>query len=237
MFLPTSLLAATALLVHTAPVRNFRLMPRMMDLSIATEEDKALFALGHKLGSKVPPRTLSQDEVETLMEGFRANIAGTPSAVDLSTYVPRAIALLQDRELIMAKRAIFQGDEALAVAEEEPGAVRTRGGAVLLTTLAATGSKPNPYDTVRVHYEGRLIDGTIFDSSYDRGEPMEFPLDRVIQGWTEGLQLMTVGSKARLTVPAALGYGDQGVPPDIPGRATLIFDIELLSIKTSDCWT
>ena len=93
------------------------------------------------------------------------------------------------------------------------------------------GKQPGPTDTVEVHYAGKLIDGEQFDSSYDRGQSISFPLNRVIAGWTEGLQLMSEGGKAELTIPASLGYGEQGAGGVIPGGATLIFTVELLAIK------
>ena len=94
-----------------------------------------------------------------------------------------------------------------------------------------TGPKPKASDTVTVHYKGTLTNGKVFDSSYDRGEPISFPLDRVIKGWTEGLQLMSVGSKYRLTIPSQLGYGAAGAGGVIPPNATLIFEVELLKIN------
>ena len=94
-----------------------------------------------------------------------------------------------------------------------------------------TGPKPKATDTVTVHYKGTLTNGKVFDSSYDRGEPISFPLDRVIKGWTEGLQLMSVGSKYRLTIPSQLGYGAAGAGGVIPPNATLVFEVELLGIQ------
>ena len=139
--------------------------------------------------------------------------------------------LLQQREKDAQRRFQAEGARALAAAAAEPGAVTTKGGLVLLTEREGSGQKPCEFDTVKVHYEGRLVDGTVFDSSYKRGAPLEFALDSVIAGWTEGLQLMAPGGKARLTIPSNLGYGSMGAPPRIPGDATLIFDVELLSVK------
>jgi FKBP-type peptidyl-prolyl cis-trans isomerase len=93
------------------------------------------------------------------------------------------------------------------------------------------GAKPAKTDTVAVHYEGKLIDGTVFDSSYQRGQPAVFPLDQVIPGWTEGVQLMSPGAKYRFTIPPALGYGARGAGGAIPPNAVLLFDIELLAIR------
>ncbi|MBR6492961.1 MAG: FKBP-type peptidyl-prolyl cis-trans isomerase [Paludibacteraceae bacterium] len=93
------------------------------------------------------------------------------------------------------------------------------------------GKKPTAEQTVKVHYEGTLIDGTVFDSSYERGEPIEFPLNGVIKGWTEGLQLMPVGSKYKLYIPYELGYGERGAGASIPPFSTLVFTVELLEIK------
>jgi FKBP-type peptidyl-prolyl cis-trans isomerase FkpA len=119
---------------------------------------------------------------------------------------------------------------ALDKAAAEPGAVRTTSGMVYRELTSGTGQSPRPEDMVKVNYRGTLTNGTEFDSSYKRNEPAQFPLNRVIPCWTEGLQHMKVGGKARLTCPANLAYGDQGSPPTIPGGATLIFEVELLGI-------
>lgn len=115
------------------------------------------------------------------------------------------------------------------------GVVVTESGLQYEVLVAGTGAQPNAQDVVTVHYEGQLIDGTVFDSSYERGEPIAFPLDRVIVGWSEGVQLMNVGAKYRFVIPAELAYGDQQRPGSpIPPNATLIFDVELLEIEAAD---
>ena len=114
-----------------------------------------------------------------------------------------------------------------------PGATRTPSGLVYRELTPGTGASPKPTDAVKVHYRGTLVDGTEFDSSYKRNEPAQFPLNRVIPCWTEGVQKMKVGGKSQLVCPASIAYGDAGSPPVIPGGATLIFEIELLGIGGS----
>ncbi|TVR44935.1 MAG: FKBP-type peptidyl-prolyl cis-trans isomerase [Planctomycetota bacterium] len=113
---------------------------------------------------------------------------------------------------------------------EKPGVEVTESGLQIQHLVPGEGAQPGPADTVTVHYRGSLIDGSTFDSSYERGQPISFPLNRVIAGWTEGLQLMREGGKAELTIPASLGYGEAGAGGVIPGGATLIFEVELLKI-------
>ena len=116
-------------------------------------------------------------------------------------------------------------------AASEPGAQKTASGLVYRVVTAGSGASPKATDTVKVHYRGTLTSGKEFDSSYARNEPAEFPLNRVIPCWTEGVQLMKVGGKSRLVCPANIAYGERGAPPDIPGGATLVFEIELLGIS------
>lgn len=112
-----------------------------------------------------------------------------------------------------------------------PLARQTESGLVYHELEAGTGASPTPESTVYVHYQGKFLDGKIFDSSIERGEPINFPLKHVIQGWQEGLLLMKVGGKAQLVVPPNLGYGEKGAPPTIPPNASLIFDVHLLSVE------
>jgi FKBP-type peptidyl-prolyl cis-trans isomerase FkpA len=116
-------------------------------------------------------------------------------------------------------------------AAREPGATRTPSGLIFRALTPGQGESPAATDTVRVHYAGTLVDGTEFDSSIKRGQPAEFPLNGVIPCWTEGVQLMKVGGKARLVCPSSIAYGAQGRPPVIPGGATLVFEVELLGIS------
>lgn len=118
-------------------------------------------------------------------------------------------------------------------AAAQPGAVKTPSGLVYRELKPGTGPSPSATDTVKVNYRGTLTDGTEFDSSYKRNEPISFPLNQVIPCWTEGVQKMKVGGKSQLVCPANIAYGEEGRPPVIPGGATLIFEIELLGIGTS----
>ena len=119
----------------------------------------------------------------------------------------------------------------LEKAAAEPGAKKTASGLIYREVTPGTGPSPKATDTVKVHYRGTLTDGKEFDSSYSRNEPAEFPLNRVIPAWTEGVQMMRVGGKCQLVCPSNLAYGQRGAPPDIPGGATLVFEIELLAIN------
>jgi FKBP-type peptidyl-prolyl cis-trans isomerase FkpA len=115
-------------------------------------------------------------------------------------------------------------------AAKEPGAVKTSSGLIYRELRPGTGASPKATDTVKVNYRGTLTDGTEFDSSYKRNEPISFPLNHVIPCWTEGLQKMKVGGKSQLVCPAAIAYREEGSPPAIPGGATLVFEVELLGI-------
>lgn len=131
--------------------------------------------------------------------------------------------------------AVRQTDMAyLADNKDKPGVTTTSSGLQYNVIREGKGPRPVAKDTVLVHYEGKLIDGTVFDSSYQRGQPAAFPLDQVIPGWTEGVQLMTVGSKYHFVVPPELAYGAQGAGGVIPPGAVLEFDIELLAVRPAE---
>ena len=131
---------------------------------------------------------------------------------------------------IAAASAQAQTDAAAAAAKE-PGAVVTSSGLVYRALTPGSGASPAATDTVKVHYRGTFPDGREFDSSYKRGQPTEFPLDRVIKCWTEGVQMMKVGGKAKLTCPPSIAYGERGAGSAVPPNATLVFEVELLDVK------
>lgn len=138
---------------------------------------------------------------------------------------------LQEQQEASGKAAREAGEAFLAENGQREGVKVTESGLQYEVLTSAIGQKPTAADRVRCHYEGRLIDGTVFDSSYQRGEPATFPLSGVIAGWTEGLQLMAIGSKFRFFIPYNLAYGAQGAGGSIPPYAALVFDVELLGIN------
>ena len=139
---------------------------------------------------------------------------------------PVAIAFM-----LLATASWAQTDAVLATAAKEAGAVVTKSGLVYRSLKDGTGSSPAATDRVKVHYKGTFPDGKEFDSSYKRNEPTEFPLNGVIPCWTEGVQLMKPGGKAKLTCPAAIAYGQRGAGRVIPPNATLVFEVELLGVN------
>ena len=126
--------------------------------------------------------------------------------------------------------AIAEGKAFLEANGKKDGVVTTKSGLQYMVLTEGTGRSPKATDKVRCHYEGTLINGTVFDSSYQRGEPADFPLNGVIPGWTEGVQLMKEGSKFRFFIPYLLGYGERGAGSSIPPYSTLIFDVELIKV-------
>jgi FKBP-type peptidyl-prolyl cis-trans isomerase len=139
--------------------------------------------------------------------------------------------LAQKRAAAGSEEAKKKGQEFAANVAKEKSATKLESGVVIRTITAGNGPSPAAEDVVKVHYEGKLIDGTVFDSSVKRGEPAEFPLNRVVPCWTEALQKMKKGEKAQVVCPSEVAYGERGAPPNIPPGATLSFEVELLDFK------
>jgi len=196
---------------------------------LETDEQKTVYALGLQMYRSLAQFDLSPAEVELIRGALGDAAAGKP-AVDVNEWGPKFQAFGQARAARVAEKQKVASNAYLAKAVTEPGAVKTESGLIYKDIQPGTGASPNASDSVKVNYRGTLIDGTEFDSSYKRNQPAQFPLSGVIRCWTEGVQKMKVGGKARLVCPSDIAYGDNGHPPAIPGGATLIFEIELLEI-------
>lgn len=193
-----------------------------------TEDQKPIYALGLLMQRALDQFDLSAAELEILKRALSDAAAHKP-AIDIDEWGPKIEGLAAARAERVAAREKAASVAYLAKAAAEPGMVKTDSGLIYQDLSPGTGPSPTAADTVKVHYRGTLINGTEFDSSYKRNEPAQFPLGRVIPCWTEGVQKMKVGGKARLVCPSDLAYGDAG-RPSIPGGATLVFEVELLEI-------
>ena len=198
---------------------------------LQTEEEKTFYALGSALGRSLAEFDLTETELEQVKVGLNDAALHKDSKVDMATYMPKVQALHTTRMAAAGELEKKAGEEFLTKAASEKGAQKLPSGLVYNVITEGTGPSPQATDVVKVHYHGTLTSGKVFDSSVERKEPATFPLNGVIPCWTEAVQLMKVGGKSRIVCPAALAYGDRGAPPDIKPGATLIFDVELLSIE------
>ena len=201
-----------------------------------TTDGQAAYTIGYMTGAASVSRAPNLD-TDGFIKGFK-DAYGKKEPALTEAEMKQAMAAFEERlktEMAMGqkKEAILgetEGATFLAANARKAGVKTTASGLQYeVITEGKGGAKPAATSIVKVHYEGKLVDGTVFDSSRQRGEPIELPLDRVIPGWTEGVQLMTVGSRYLLTIPGKLGYGEQGAGP-IPPNAVLVFDVELLEI-------
>jgi FKBP-type peptidyl-prolyl cis-trans isomerase FkpA len=196
----------------------------------ANDDQKTMYALGVIISQSLAPFSLTESELEFVRAGMTDGVLKKTSKVDLPTYGPKVNQLQQARASAQAETEKKAGAAYVEKAAKEAGAKKTESGAIVTTVKEGKGEQPKATDTVKVHYHGTLIDGTVFDSSVKRGEPATFPLNQVIKCWTEGLQLMKVGGKSKLVCPSVIAYGDRGSPPTIKPGATLVFEVELLEI-------
>jgi FKBP-type peptidyl-prolyl cis-trans isomerase FkpA len=196
-----------------------------------TEADKTVYAIGVILSGSVKPFALSEHEMQLVRAGFEAGMHGSKTAVDAENYRPQIQAMLSERmgkEVAAAKAAGKAYRDKAAAAKD---ATTLPSGVIMTTITAGSGPSPAGEDQVKVNYEGRLIDGTVFDSSKQHGQPLSFKVSGVVPCWSEALGHMSAGAKIRLVCPPEQAYGDRGSPPKIPGGSTLVFDVELLAIE------
>ena len=195
-----------------------------------TEDQKTFYALGLLLGRNIKVFALKPDELAIVKEGLTDAATDAKPQVEIETYGPKVNELAQKRAASGADDAKKKGQEFVDKVSKEKDATKTPSGIVIRTITAGAGASPAATDVVKVHYEGKLVDGTVFDSSIKRGEPAEFPLNGVVPCWTEALQKMKVGDKWQLFLPSELAYGENDAGPKIGPNSVLVFDIELLEI-------
>ncbi len=227
------------------------------EVKLDTEDQKAIYAIGVAMANMVEQQVanfeLTPEERTLFFAGLEEQFVDNAPRVDLDTFGEQVEAFARTRleavqeakmtpeerqaradekERMVAALAEEQVASAAFVAEiaAKDGAVTTDSGLIYVEVSAGEGESPTAASQVKVHYEGKLRDGTVFDSSIQRGEPVVFPLAGVIPCWTEALQLMKPGGKAEIACPSDIAYGDSGRPPRIPGGATLVFDVELIEV-------
>jgi len=202
--------------------------------TIQTDADKVSYGIGLQLAQQVKSQSFPGFNLDALVIGLKDVFNNEPMRFPEDEMQAAFSAINQQVQAAAAGAAAENKAAGKAFLEEnakKDGVITTESGLQYEIITEGTGPKPSQSDMVVTHYHGSLTDGTVFDSSVDRGEPAQFPVNGVIQGWIEALQLMPVGSKWRLTIPSDLAYGDQGSAPVIEPGATLIFDIDLIEIK------
>jgi FKBP-type peptidyl-prolyl cis-trans isomerase FkpA len=207
------------------------LSARAAEPELKTDEEKVMYALGVLLSQNLAPFALNQAELELVEAGLADGVLNREKRVDVDAIRPKIQELARARNAATAEAEKKKAQGFLEKAAKEKGAIKTASGLVYMELKPGSGEQPKATDKVKVHYQGTLIDGTIFDSSVQRGQPATFGLNQVIPCWTEGLQKMKVGGKSKLICPSSIAYGDHGMPPKIKPGAVLVFEIELLGIE------
>ena len=227
-------------LLAMAVATSVAVMPFAHAADLDTEEQKVSYSLGVILGQK-----LSQDMQEMDLDAFQAGLKsvydGEEPAMSQEE-IGMTMQAFQTKKMEEQRKAVEElaetnkkaGEAFMAENAKKDNVTTTESGLQYEELVAGTGEQPKAEDTVKVHYRGTLIDGTEFDSSYSRNEPVSFPLNGVIPGWTEGLQLMKEGGKAKLVIPSDLAYGPGGMGNAIGPNSTLVFEVELLEVNPKD---
>ncbi|MDH5355780.1 MAG: FKBP-type peptidyl-prolyl cis-trans isomerase [Gammaproteobacteria bacterium] len=197
---------------------------------LSTDADKFSYALGMMIGERVL-KQYGEVDYDKLMMGMKAQHQDLATLMDVAEAGETLAAYQEQAAKAQSAEVITKGEAYLKSNAEAEGVTVTESGLQYSVLTAAEGNQPAATDSVTVHYRGTLLDGTEFDSSYSRGEPATFQLNQVIPGWTEGVQLMTVGSKFKFVIPYQLAYGERGAGASIGPFETLIFEVELISIN------
>ncbi|MFD2245165.1 FKBP-type peptidyl-prolyl cis-trans isomerase [Pontibacter ruber] len=198
-----------------------------------TQQEKISYIIGRDMAANLTKQGISI-EAEAFLKGMKEALAGQPSSLSANEVQQAMMALQQEmgqKQGAQAAENKKEGEEFLASNKNKEGVNTLPSGLQYQVLNEGTGKTPSSTDRVTTHYHGTLIDGTVFDSSYERGQPATFPVNGVIAGWTEALQLMKEGAKWRLFIPSNLAYGSQGAGDAIGPNATLIFDVELISVN------
>jgi FKBP-type peptidyl-prolyl cis-trans isomerase FklB len=203
-------------------------------MSFDTIEQRVSYGVGRQLGDQLRNNPFKEFDITAVQAGIADALADAASQVsdeDLNAAFSVVSKKMQELEQAAAKEASAEGEVFLAENAKRDEVTVTESGLQYEVITTGEGEKPSAESTVSVHYHGTFANGDVFDSSVERGQPAEFPVNGVIPGWTEALQLMTEGSKWKLPIPYDLAYGERGSQGAIPPYATLVFDVELLSIK------
>ena len=194
--------------------------------------NKISYALGLGIAQQLKSMGIEDFSVEDFSQSVSDILSGKTPAMTSREAQELLSEYFQKKQKEQAQKAIAEGRDFLEANAKREGVVQTKSGLQYEVLSEGKGERsPKATDTVLCHYEGRLVSGKVFDSSYERNQPAEFGLNQVIPGWTEGLQLMSEGAKYRFYIPYLLGYGEQGAGPSIPPNSTLIFDVELIKVK------
>ena len=192
--------------------------------------NKISYALGLGIGQQLKNMNIDDFCIDDFAQSIKDVMTGAPTAISSKEAQTMLNEYFQKKQKEESEKAIAAGKVFLEENAKKEGVTVTKSGLQYEILTEGTGKSPMATDKVRCHYEGRLLDGTVFDSSYQRGEPADFGLNQVITGWTEGVQLMKEGAKFRFYIPYLLAYGERGAGSSIPPYSTLIFDVELLKV-------
>jgi FKBP-type peptidyl-prolyl cis-trans isomerase FklB len=205
------------------------------EVALDTNVDKMSYGIGMSMARSVTGQPIDIN-TEAMIAGLKDVLNEKPARLE-EDVIREAFAAVREEQMakqeLESENVLKEGADYLAATAQKEGVKATESGLLYEVLAQGKGDMPSATDTVEVHYQGTLIDGSVFDSSIERGTPAKFPVNRVIAGWTEALQMMKVGGKWRLHIPAELAYGSQSPSPKIPANSTLVFEVELLSIEKS----